>query len=253
MKTTRHDLIELLQCSAETPAPDVDPVFAAQLERRLQSIDLTPTTAVRRRRPAHVALTAIVAVTAFAGVAAAASAIVTSLRHTSTPPATTTPTIDTTPPTTVATSPSVTTTSVTVTASSKPVVAPLPPAATTLPTPPTTLPETTVPETTLVSVTVAPATTEVRTAVTMSLQCTSDPASISCTWNAGPPGTTHYAVLRGEAAANTGRVFTPEPGSTTYVDTLASSGSTYSYVIHALDDAGQSLGRSDGVFVTCCG
>jgi hypothetical protein len=79
----------------------------------------------------------------------------------------------------------------------------------------------------------------------LTLACASVGATVNCNWDAGPDGTTHYALLRTDPTTTNGRVFTPEPGATSYVDTLVTSGITYTYLVHALD--------SDHVTMPCCG
>jgi hypothetical protein len=95
--------------------------------------------------------------------------------------------------------------------------------------------------------------TEVHVPATLTLTCVPATAATSCSWDAGPDGTTHYAVLRTEPGGTVGRVFTPEPGSTTYLDTLVVAGTTYTYLVHALDAGEHSLAHSGAVSTACCG
>ena len=76
---------------------------------------------------------------------------------------------------------------------------------------------------------------------------------ITCSWDEGPAGTTHYALLRTDSAGTRGRVFTPEPGSTTYIDSQVAPGTTYVYLVHALDDSEHSLAHSSSTTTACCG
>lgn len=237
MKPSRQDIVDLLERHAESPSPTVDPVFAQQLERRLRSIDLSPATP-RRRRFGRFTLMATIAVAATAGVAAAAAAVI-SLRSSQEPTATTKPSVTIVVPQPVTTSLVVATTS-TVAAT----------IATTVP--PETTAVTTIPATAVPTTEVAP-TTEVRVPATLTLACTPIAGAIECSWDPGPDGTTHYAVLRTEPGVSPGRVFTPEPGATTYVDTLVVPGTTYTYLVHALDDTEHSLAHSGPTSVPCCG
>lgn len=234
MKPSRQDIVDLLERHAESPAPTVDPVFAQQLERRLRSIDLSPATP-RRRRFGRFTLTAIIAVTATAGVAAAAAAVI-SLRSSQEPTATTKPSVTIVVPQPVTTSLVV----ATVEPSSSVVVA-------------TTVPATTSTVAATIATTVPPETTEVRVPATLTLACTPIAGAIECSWDPGPDSATHYAVLRTEPGVSPGRVFTPEPGATTYVDTLVVPGTTYTYLVHALDDTEHSLAHSGPTSAPCCG
>ena len=253
MKPSRQDIVDLLERHAESPSPTVDPVFAQQLERRLRSIDLSPATP-RRRRFGRFTLMATIAVAATAGVAAAAAAVI-SLRRSQEPTATTKPSVTIVVPQPVTTSLVV----ATVEPSSSVVVATTVPATTstvaaTIATtvPPETTAVTTIPATAVPTTEVAP-TTEVRVPATLTLACTPIAGAIECSWGSGPDGTTHYAVLRTEPGVSPGRVFTPEPGATTYVDTLVVPGTTYTYLVHALDDTEHSLAHSGPTSVPCCG
>ena len=234
MKPSREDIIDLLERHAETRAPAIDPVFAQQLEQRLRSIDLSPATP-RRRRFGRFTLTAIIAVTATAGVAAAAAGVI-SLRSSPEPTATTKPTV------TIVVLDPVSTSLVVAT------VAPTTSVAVA-----TTLPATTSTVAATITTTVPPETTEVRVSATLTLACTPIAGAIECGWGPGPDGTTHYAVLRTEPGVSPGRVFTPEPGATTYVDTLVVPGTTYRYLVHALDDTEHSLAHSGPTSAPCCG
>lgn len=139
--------------------------------------------------------------------------------------------------------------------------------ATTVPPPPTELPTTTAPPITVAEITVpatappetappdAPTTssTEVHQPATLGLDCAMDALSVTCTWTPGPDGTDHYAVLRSTPGEAKGRALFPEPGATTYVDVNVVPGTTYTYLVHALDAANGSLAHTPPVAVTCCG
>ena len=252
MKPSRADIIDLLERHADTPAPAIDPVFAQQLERRLRSIDLSP--APPRRRFGRFTLTAIIAVTATAGVAAAAAGVI-SLRSSPEPTATTKPAVIIAVLEPVSTSLVVATVAPT---TSVAVVTTVPATASTVAAtiattvPPETTAVTTLPATAVPTTEVAP-TTEVHVAATLSMACTPSAGAIECGWDPGPDGTTHYAVLRTEPGVSPGRVFTPESGATTYVDTLVVPGTTYTYLVHALDNTGRSLAHSGPTSAPCCG
>ena len=253
MKPSRQDIVDLLERHADSPAPPIDPVFAQQLERRLRSIDLAPG-APRRRRFGRFTLTAIIAVTATAGVAAAAAGVI-SLRSSPDTPSATTAAVTIAVPAPLTTS----TVAATVEPSSSVAVATTAPATTTTvaviaaPLPETTIAVTTVPPSAAAPTTEAPPTTEVRVPATLALACTPVAAAIECTWDPGPDGTTHYAVLRTEPGVSPGRVFTPEPGATSYIDTLVVPGTTYTYLVHALDGTERSLAHSAPAAAPCCG
>jgi hypothetical protein len=80
-----------------------------------------------------------------------------------------------------------------------------------------------------------------------------DATSITCNWTPGPDGTDHYVVLRSSPSESRGRVLTPDPGTTTIVDIGVVPGTTYTYLVHALDAAGTSLAHSAPVTFACCG
>jgi hypothetical protein len=258
MKPSRDEIIGLLQRNADTAVPPADPVFVEQLERRLGAIDLTSSTP-SRKRIGRFTVSAVVAGTMIAGAAAAAGVV--SWRNSSSesvatitnPPAAATTVAPVPAPTTLivvpATVVATTSTALLPTPSLQPPtsLAPAPSESpTTTITAPTVQPP---PETT------SPATTstEVRIPASLALACTPTVAAISCTWDTGPDGTVQYAVLRTDSASTQGRVFTPEPGSTTYVDTLVTPGVTYVYLVHALDSSQHSIAHSDHVTIACCG
>ena len=122
--------------------------------------------------------------------------------------------------------------------------------ATTAPTepPPPTTPPPTVPPPTA-----APTTTEVHVAAAMQLGCSAGAGAVSCSWSAVPDGTDHVVVLRSTPGESRGRVLSPGAGATSIVDSTATPGVTYTYLVHALDAAGHSLAHSNAVTVACCG
>ena len=253
MKPSRQDVVDLLERHADSPAPVIDPVFSQQLERRLRSIDLSPGAPLRRRF-GRFTLTAIIAVSATAGVAAAAAGVI-SLRSTpdTASPTTAAGTIEAAEPATTST------VAATVAPLSSAVVATTEPATTTTvaatiatTVPPETTAVTTIPAPIVATTEVTPS-TEVRVPATLTLACAPVAAAIECSWDAGPDGTTHYAVLRTEPGVSQGRVFTPQPGATSYIDTLVVPGTTYTYLVHALDDTERSLAHSAPASAPCCG
>jgi hypothetical protein len=262
MKPTRDDIVELLRRNADAATPPADPAFVGRLERHLRSIDLSPSKAGRKRFGGFT-IGAIVAGTMIAGAAAAAGVV--SWRNSSSQSSATTVAavaITSTTLTPVSTTIEVaTTTSLPVTTVAPPTTirAALVPATTMPPLAPTDVETTTsISETTLPPPTTADASsvttsTEVRVAATLTLTCVPATAATSCSWDAGPNGTVTYALLRTEPGGSAGRVFTPEPGSTTYVDTLVVAGITYTYLVHALDAGGHSLAHSGPVSTPCCG
>jgi len=68
-----------------------------------------------------------------------------------------------------------------------------------------------------------------------------------------PDGTDHVVVLRSTPSESRGRVLVPAAGDTSIVDSSASPGLVYTYLVHALDAANHSLAHSNPVTVTCCG
>ena len=261
MKPSRDDIVELLRRNADVATPPADPGFVERLERRLRSIDLTPSKAGRRRL-GRFTISAIVAGTMIAGAAAAAGVV--SWRNSSSQPPATTPAVVVTStslrpvPSSLAIAPA-TSLAVTTASPPPPTTATQAPATTTPPTASTegetasTVAVTTLPPPTTVDTGTATTSTEVHVAATLTLTCVPATAATSCSWDAGPDGTTHYALLRTEPGGSVGRVFTPEPGATTYIDTLVVAGTTYTYLVHALDAGEHSLAHSGAVSTACCG
>jgi hypothetical protein len=87
----------------------------------------------------------------------------------------------------------------------------------------------------------------VQTPATITLECRVDGAAIRCNWSAGPDGTHHYRVLRGEAGSTgPGRVWDSIPaGTTVWFDPSALPGGTFLYVVQALDAGGAVLAHSN--------
>ena len=293
MKISRRTLRHKLEQQGQAPVPEPRDSFVNSLEQRLRSLDLSVPSASSNVRPLRRGLSrgaAIgVAAALASGAGAAAVAIVASrtddapsvVNDTSPEPTATTipvassttappPTIElTTVPATVASPTTVAVTTIPVTTVPVEVTAPAPTTqvATTVPPPPTELPTTTAPPTTVAEVIVPPtsppetappeapttSSTEVHKPATLGLDCTMDGVSVTCTWTPGPDGTDHYAVLRSTPGEAQGRAFFPEPGATTYVDTGVVPGTTYTYLVHALDPANSSLAHTPPVTVTCCG
>ena len=189
--------------------------------------------------------------------------------------ASTTPSASTTDPTTSTTTSTTTTPATTAPSSSVPVPVAPPPPTTSAPSAEPTAPPPTPPPASLpppastepaheappstpppTTATTAPSTTtEVTVPATMTLACSvSAGAAITCTWSAGPSGTTRYLVLRSiPGSGQPGRAFSPAPGELTYVDAAVTPGTTYTYLVHAFADGPQSLGHTPPVSVGCCG
>ena len=47
-------------------------------------------------------------------------------------------------------------------------------------------------------------------------------------------------------------MLTPDPGTFSITDTLATDGNTYTYLIQALDSGNHSVAHSNAVVVPCC-
>jgi len=289
MRISRRSLRDTLRQQAliETPAPSDS--FVESLEQRLRSLDLTAPapapTNVRQLRRGLSRGAAIGVVAALASGAAAAAVAIVNSRHDDPAPAVTAPTdaptttipaasttaspttvVDTTlPATTVSTMPASTIVPATLPVDAATTVPPATDAATTAPPPPTELPTTTALPITAVETTVPPppetappevtttSSTEVHVPATMALDCVVDATSITCNWTPGPDGTDHYVVLRSTPTEARGRVQTPDPGATTFVDIGVVPGNTYTYLVHALDAGEHSLAHSTPVTLPCCG
>lgn len=252
LKPSRDEIVAALHRSAEAPAPPVDPVFVEQLDRHLRSIDLSASPRVRRRL-GRAAVAGIVGAIGLAGAAAAAAGVVAWRDSPSPAPTTAVATTEpstTTVPATSTTEPAPTTTPPTTTT----VLVSIVPVVTTI-APPTTVPATTEPPSTVAATTTstvppAPTTTEVHTPATLKLKCAVVDGGVSCDWGAAPAGTTRFALLRSEPPGVNGRAFFTDPATTAYVDTQVVPGTTYNYLVHALDGSDHSLAHSDFVTIT---
>lgn len=112
------------------------------------------------------------------------------------------------------------------------------------------------PTTQLSTTTIAATTTstsEPSVPASLSIQCAAiSTSSIRCTWSQSSDGRlAGYRLLRG-VASGPGRVFSTGPGDSGYTDTVPVSGVRYSFLVHAVDASGTSLGHSQLVYVTCC-
>jgi hypothetical protein len=128
---------------------------------------------------------------------------------------------------------------------------PATPAPTEAPTTVATEPATTVP---VAEPTTAPATTttEVHVPATITLSCVATASSVTCSWGDLPAGTARVLILRGAPdLPGPGRAFSTGPGDHAYTDTTALvPGTRYSYLVHAMDANGASLGHSNLVPIT---
>ena len=248
MRPSRNEIAAILERSAQAPTPPVDPVFVEQLGRRLRSIDLTPV-ARGRRRFGRAAVAGIVGAIAIAGAAAAAGVVA---WRDSPGPAPTTTVVATTVAASSTTAPAPSTLAPTTSTAPATTVAPAPVATAVAPA--TTVEPTTVPPPTEVAVTTteppATTTTEAHPPATLTLKCALADGGVSCRWEAGPDGTARYALLRSEPPGVNGRAFFTDPATTTFVDTQVVSGTTYNYLVHALDGSDHSLAHSDFVTIT---
>ncbi len=121
----------------------------------------------------------------------------------------------------------------------------------------TTAPSTTALASTVVSTrsTVAPttSTTEVSVPAAMTIGCTViTSTSVRCTWSRSTdPGVVGYRLLRG-VASGPGRVFSTGAGDATYTDSIASPGTDYTYLVHAVRSDGSSIAHSPAAAIHCC-
>lgn len=115
---------------------------------------------------------------------------------------------------------------------------------------PTTQPSTTT--SAAAATTSTTSTSEPTAPASLSIQCAAvSTSSIRCTWTKSSDNrVTGYRLLRG-APSGPGRVFSTGPGDSGYTDTAPTSGVRYSFLVHALDGSGTSLGHSQLVYVTC--
>lgn len=284
----RDDLEAALRASGSAPVPPIDPSFADALEQRLlaQAASSTDVSPIARRARRISAATAVATTLTFVGAAAAAGIVTSQHADRPTLPATTTTTP--TPTTMTTTSTGVATTTIVVVVETT-VVAELPsstePAETAPPTTvvstvattvpvvePTTVVATTVPATTIAPPApteppttlsapppqlpppaTSPGTTEVRTPATITITCAPSAGAVTCSWTPGPGSTAQYLVLRSiPGSTSPGRAFFVDAGTLTWTDPMATTGTTYAYLVHARDAAGTSLAHSDLVQVGCC-
>ncbi len=241
----REELEAALRGQAAVDVPGPDAAFADALEQRLLA-GPTPNVVPLARRARAISATAIVTATVvFAGAAAAAGVVV--ARPFDDDRAPTPTTISTT-----TTSAEPTTTAATV-ETTVPVTEPptAPPATAPSSTPQTTAAPATVPPATAPPTT-APPTTEVRLPATISLTCVPDAGTVRCTWAGTAAVTVWFAVIRAQPGTGRGGVLWVPAGTTTWLDPIATSGTTIGYVVHAMDGAGNSLGHSTLVTVACC-
>lgn len=118
---------------------------------------------------------------------------------------------------------------------------------------PTTQLSTTTIAATTTSAAATTSTSEPSVPASLSIQCAAiSTSSIRCTWSQSSDGRlAGYRLLRG-VASGPGRVFSTGPGDSGYTDTVPVSGVRYSFLVHAVDASGTSLGHSQLVYVTCC-
>lgn len=118
-------------------------------------------------------------------------------------------------------------------------------------------PQTNAPQTTIApartTVAVTTSTTEASVPAALSISCTViSSTSVRCTWSRSTnPSVTGYRLLRG-VASGPGRVFSTGPGDTTYTDAIASPGTDYTYLVHAVRADGTSVAHSPAAAIRCC-
>ena len=176
----------------------------------------------------------------------------------STVPTSTVPT-STVPTSTVPTAPPIADASATATVATTVSLAPQSssnPAATAppeaVPTEPTRVVATPPPSTTTTP-TAATTSTEVQVPASIELTCIpTGAAAISCSWSTVPPGTDHVIVLRSTPSDARGRVLFPDSGAASITDSTVAAGTTYTYLIHAMDASNHSLAHSNAVTISCC-
>lgn len=111
-----------------------------------------------------------------------------------------------------------------------------------------------------VTTTVPPETTTTTTAApqTLSLNChgamVNGSPAVSCAWTQSTsPSFAWYRLYREAQGSNRVLLFSSDARTTTSTaDTTAQAGTTYSYVIEATDAAGNVVGKSTPVIVSCC-
>ena len=101
-------------------------------------------------------------------------------------------------------------------------------------------------------------TTTAPTPQVLSLNCqgatVSGSPAVSCAWSqSSAPAFAWYRLYREAPGSNRVLVFSSNVRTTTSTgDTTAQAGTTYSYVIEATDAAGNAVGKSAPVIVSCC-
>jgi len=264
--TGRDDLEAALRASASVEVPEPDASFVDALEQRLMVAERSNVVPIARRTRRVGAAAVVTATVVFAGVAAAAGVVITHPFRRNAPVQvnTTTSTVAPSPsPTTIVTAPVVVDTSAPVGVATSTSIEPAPtstsvdgsPSTTRVVVAPTTVAPvgapTTLPRTTT---TIGPSTTttEVRVPATITLSCSADGSTVHCSWVGLPAGTDRYVVLRSQPNSGRGRAYFVPVGTTTWTDPIAVTGTTATYLVHALDAKGASLGHSNAVSVPCC-
>lgn len=248
-RISRRELRQNLAAHATEPAAVPDASFVDGLERRLLNLDTSASageaTVLQLGRHIHRGVAIGVFAATLTGAMAAAAIVGTA--HETRP-------IVTAPSSTQPVSAATTTSTGTPTTSSPAAATIAPRAPTSVSTPTTQVPS--VPTTAVVAppptLPVAPeptTTTEVRLPATIALTCTPDGGTVRCNWTAGPDGTATYVLLRSRPSGVDRRVLNPG-SATTYADGGLSSGSTYAYLVHALNASGTSIAHSELVLVT---
>ena len=268
------ELREWLDRLEDVPAPEPSAIFVAKLEADLRAMGQVDEAEARHRSSTRRARLFVVAAPVAALTAAAAAAAVTLLpgdphpkRVTTADPGVTAPAA---PPVSEPAQPGPTTPTPT-TVAPTPLAAPAPTATTTTaarkttPTAPTPGPADHTVTTPAphpgdpVSPTVPPATTTTTPAPeTLSLNCgggmPSGSPAVSCAWSqSSSPSFAWYHLWREVAGSPHVLVFSSDNRPTTsYGDRSVQAGTTYSYKLEVTDSAGNVIGRSNIVTVSCC-
>jgi len=95
---------------------------------------------------------------------------------------------------------------------------------------------------------------ETPTPATLTLACApGGPTSIVCEWSARTAGDfAGYRILRSTPGGTVGRVFSTGPGDHTLTDDSTTAGTSYVYVVQAINAAGAVLEHTPLVTVACC-
>ncbi|MGH9179258.1 MAG: hypothetical protein ACRD0N_11990 [Acidimicrobiales bacterium] len=254
-RSLRQELARMGQEAVPPPSPG----FLAELEGRLRAepritvVEPAPVTARRRYQGAWVAVgAAVAAVLALAGPQGGGDVSVTA----DDAAATSTPTTAVPDPTTTT---ATTTTTTAAAAPPAPVAAAAPPQA---PRPTTTtsaVPRTT----TTIAAVVSPDPVQLTTTTTtwpivrLDLRCgatAGESPKVSCAWS-GPeqPGLAGWRMHRAAGKDAKRLVWsTPDAGARSYEDTAVVGGTTYQYLVEAVDAAGRTLAKGGIVEVACC-